>query len=88
MYKQSLLTMITQKVSLWGNSLGVRLPQAIIQQVGWKEGALVTISIEDNRIILSPAKPKYTLDELLKNATPEMQHDEVDFGEPIGEEIW
>lgn len=80
--------MVTQKVSMWGNSLGVRLPQAIVQQVGWKEGALVTILIEDNRIILSPVKPKYTLDELLKNATPEMQHDEVDWNEPVGEETW
>ncbi|PSF32500.1 AbrB/MazE/SpoVT family DNA-binding domain-containing protein [Aphanothece hegewaldii CCALA 016] len=80
--------MITQKVSMWGNSLGVRLPQAIIQQVGWKEGALVTISVENDQIILSPAKPKYTLEELLKNVTPQMQHDEVDFGDPVGEEIW
>ncbi|WP_206814357.1 AbrB/MazE/SpoVT family DNA-binding domain-containing protein [Chroococcus sp. FPU101] len=79
--------MITQKISMWGNSLGVRLPQAIIQQIGWEEGALVTISIEDNRIILTSTKPKYTLEELLKNVTPEMQHDEIDFGEPVGEEI-
>ncbi|GFE68520.1 transcriptional regulator/antitoxin, MazE [Chroococcus sp. FPU101] len=87
MYKQDCLTMITQKISMWGNSLGVRLPQAIIQQIGWEEGALVTISIEDNRIILTSTKPKYTLEELLKNVTPEMQHDEIDFGEPVGEEI-
>lgn len=80
--------MITQKVSLWGNSLGVRLPQAIVQQVGWKEGALVNITLEGDRIILSPARPKYTLDELLKNVTPQMQHDEVDFGESVGGEIW
>lgn len=80
--------MVTQQLSLWGDTLGIILPQAIIQRLGWKEGALVTISIEDDRIILSPAKPKYTLDKLLKNATPEMQHDEVDFGEPVGEEIW
>lgn len=87
MYKQDCLTMITQKISMWGNSLGVRLPQAIVQQIGWEEGALVTISIEDNRIILTSTKPKYTLEELLKNVTPEMQHDEIDFGELVGEEI-
>lgn len=79
--------MITQKISAWGNSLGVRLPQAIVQQVGWKEGAIVSITIKDNKVVLSTAKPTYTLDELLKNATPEMQHDEVDWGE-LGEESW
>ena len=46
------------------------------------------VVIEDNKIILTPAKPKYTLEELLKNVTPEMQHDELDWGEYVGEEIW
>ncbi len=80
--------MITQKISMWGNSLGIRLPQAITQQVKLQEGELLNISIEDNKIILTPAKPKYTLEELLKNVTPEMQHDELDWGDTIGEEIW
>lgn len=80
--------MITQKVSLWGNSLGVRLPQAIIQQMGLKQGDLVAISTEGNKIILSPARPKYNLDELLQDVTPDMQHNEIDWGEPVGEESW
>jgi antitoxin MazE len=80
--------MSTLKVSQWGNSLGIRLPQALVQQVGWKEGALVSITIEDNKLILSSAKPKYTLEELLKDAKPELQHDEIDWGEPVGEENW
>lgn len=80
--------MITQKVSMWGNSLGIRLPQAIVQQVELREGALVNISTENHKIILTPARPKYTLDELLKDVTPQMQHDELDWGEPVGEEKW
>ncbi|MBF2064875.1 MAG: AbrB/MazE/SpoVT family DNA-binding domain-containing protein [Calothrix sp. C42_A2020_038] len=80
--------MITQKISLWGNSLGIRLPQSIIQQIGLKQGDLVAISTEENKIILSPARPKYNLDELLQNVTPDMQHDEIDWGEPAGEESW
>ncbi|MEO0455158.1 MAG: AbrB/MazE/SpoVT family DNA-binding domain-containing protein [Cyanobacteria bacterium P01_A01_bin.114] len=80
--------MITQKVSLWGNSLGIRLPQAVAQQVGLTEGGLVSISIEENRLVLSPMHPEYTLEELLEGVTPEMQHDELDWGEPVGEEIW
>ncbi|BAY21941.1 transcriptional regulator/antitoxin, MazE [Calothrix sp. NIES-2100] len=80
--------MVTQKISTWGNSLGIRLPQIIIQQIGLKPGDLVAISTEGNKIILSPARPKYTLDELLKDITPDMQHDEVDWGEPVGEETW
>ena len=80
--------MLVQKVSYWGNSLGVRLPQAVVQQVDWAEGTTVSITIEDNRLILSPVKPKYSLEELLQNITPDMQHDEIDWGEPAGEETW
>ena len=80
--------MIVQKVSLWGNSLGVRLPQTIIQQMGLKQGDLVAISTEGNKIILSPARPRYNLDERLQDVTPDMQHNEMDWGEPAGEESW
>jgi antitoxin MazE len=79
--------MFVQKVSAWGNSLGIRLPQSIIQQMELKSGDLLAISTEGNRIILSPARPRYTLNELLKDITPDSQHDEMDWGEQVGEEI-
>ena len=80
--------MIEQKIGMWGNSLGIRLPKTITEQVDLQEGEIVCISIEGNNIILSPARPKYSLDDLLKDATPEMQHDELDWGQAIGEENW
>jgi antitoxin MazE len=80
--------MVTQKIAQWGNSLGVRLPQAIAQEIGLKAGTVITISTEGDKIVLSPAKPKYTLQELLKDVKPEQQHDEIDWGEPQGEEVW
>lgn len=80
--------MITQKISKWGNSLGIRLPQSIIQQFGWQEGEQVVISTKDHQIILSQARPKYSLADLLKDADPANQHSELDWGEARGEEIW
>ncbi|HEY9828890.1 MAG TPA: AbrB/MazE/SpoVT family DNA-binding domain-containing protein [Stenomitos sp.] len=80
--------MTTQKIALWGNSLGVRLPHAIAQQIGLKAGSLVTISTDGDKIVLSAAPPKYTLKQLLNSAKPEQQHDEVDWGEPVGDEAW
>ncbi|MEO0516960.1 MAG: AbrB/MazE/SpoVT family DNA-binding domain-containing protein [Cyanobacteria bacterium P01_A01_bin.116] len=79
---------IQQRVSTWGNSLGIRLPQAIAQQVGFTEGVSISISVEGDKVVLSPARPKYNLDELLKEATPDRQHDEIDWGESAGEETW
>lgn len=69
-----------------GNSLGIKLPQSIIQQMGLKQGDLVGTLTEENKIILSPARPRYNLYELLQDVTPDMQHDEIGWGEPVGEE--
>ena len=80
--------MAIQKVSAWGNSLGVRLPQALAQQVGFTEGVSISISVEGDKIVLAPTRPKYKLEELLEGMTPEMQHDELNWGEPVGEEVW
>jgi antitoxin MazE len=73
--------MKTQKVSKWGNSLGISLPDEIAVEMGLAEGTLLSIYTDGNRIILSPENPKYSLDELLQNVTPEMQHNECDWGE-------
>jgi antitoxin MazE len=79
---------VTQKVAQWGNSLGVRLPQAIAQEIGLKAGTIISITTEGDKIVLSPAKPQYTLQELLKEVSPEQQHEEIDWGESQGEEVW
>lgn len=79
---------IKQKISTWGNSLGIRLPQTLISQTDLKEGDEVTVTVDGGNIVLSPSKPSYTLEELLEGATPDLQHEEVDWGESVGEEIW
>lgn len=79
---------VTQKITKWGNSLGIRLPQPIIQQFGWKEGEQIEITAKDGQVILSLARPKYDLVELLRGATAESQHPEVNWGSTEGEEAW
>ena len=78
---------IRQKISVWGNSLGIRLPQVLIGQTELKEGDEVIVTVDRGNIVLSPTKPSYTLEELLKGTTPDMQHEEIVWGESVGE-IW
>ncbi|MGL5874902.1 MAG: AbrB/MazE/SpoVT family DNA-binding domain-containing protein [Xenococcaceae cyanobacterium] len=80
--------MIVQKITAWGNSLGIRLPQTLIQQTNLQEGDEVTVSVERGKIVLTPKKPTYTLEELLEGITPEMQHEEINWGAHKGEEVW
>jgi antitoxin MazE len=74
-------------VARWGNSLGVRVPKEVAAEVGLTEGAAVTIAAEAGRIVISPAVPRYTLEELLVGMTPEAMHEAFDWGPDVGREI-
>jgi len=81
--------MITTHIRKWGNSPAIRLPQSLLAQLNLKTDEEVEINIDEGRLILTPVKkPKYTLDELLAQISPENRHNEIDFGAPTGKEEW
>jgi len=79
---------MTTKVQRWGNSLAVRIPKVILDDLNMKEGSDISISVENNTIKIILIKKKPTLEELISKITPENKHDEVDWGKPEGAEIW
>ena len=79
------MTAIVQK---WGNSLAVRLPKAVAEQIEAAEGAELEMKVVENSLVLRTAKRKYSLAELLDQVTPKNLHDEVDWGKPKGKEAW
>jgi len=81
--------MITTHLRKWGNSLAVRFPQSLLAQLNIQVDGELEISVEEGRLILTPVnKPKYSLDDLLAQITLESLHDEIDFGKPVGKEVW
>ena len=75
------------QVTRWGNSLGVRIPKDIAGRVGLAEGARVEVeATEDDRIVISLARPRYVLDELLRGMTPEAMREAFDWGPDVGRE--
>ena len=80
--------MIT-RIQKWGNSLGVRIPKGIATDVRVAEGESVELSVEAGRLVIAPVKrQKYELDKLLEQVSSENLPGEIDFGKPIGKEIW
>jgi antitoxin MazE len=75
------------QVARWGNSLGLRIPKDIALRAGLREGARVEVEAEGDRIIISPARPRYVLAELLKGMTPEAMREAFDWGPDKGREI-
>ena len=80
--------MMTITVNKWGNSIGVRIPQPVANQVGLIAGSTVNIEVIDNKIVISPVQRQYQLDELLVGVTPELIGGEYDWGTPVGREVW
>lgn len=76
------------EIAKWGNSLAVRIPMGIAQQVGLKEGARVRVEVDDGSVMIRPAAPQYSLDDLVSRITPQNRHREIDWGAPVGGEVW
>jgi len=75
-------------VSRWGNSIAVRIPKAIAEGARLRVGDRVTLEVKGESIIMTPARKRYALEDLLAQMKPEHRHEEPDWGEPQGEEVW
>ncbi|MHB8708773.1 MAG: AbrB/MazE/SpoVT family DNA-binding domain-containing protein [Desulfuromonadales bacterium] len=76
------------KVQKWGNSLAVRLPKALADEVAVQLDTPVEISVRDHEIIVRPIVGKYRLDELLSQIKVDNLHGETLVEGPVGREIW
>jgi len=77
------------KVQKWGNSLALRIPKALAEDVQIEDGAKVDLSVKDGRLVIAPVKKvRYNLDELLAGVTRENLHGEVEMRGPAGKEYW
>lgn len=65
------------QVKKWGNSSAIRIPQTILAQFGVKENDQFDVEIDNQALVLRPAKKGYSLQELM---------DEMPNGLPIIEE--
>ncbi|MBE9056395.1 AbrB/MazE/SpoVT family DNA-binding domain-containing protein [Sphaerospermopsis sp. LEGE 08334] len=80
---------MTTFVAKWGNSLAIRIPKSIAEQVQLTEGVAINLTLEGNSIVITPQKrKKYTLDELLEGMTPDKFHPEFETGNAVGNEDW
>jgi antitoxin MazE len=76
------------QIGRWGNSLGLRLSRAVASEAKIAEGDTVDVSVEAGAIIVRPARPAYSLEELVNKITPRNRHGETEWGKPTGGEQW
>ncbi len=72
------------KIAKWGNSLALRIPQSLAEEMGIKENSAVYITVEEKSLCI---KKKLALDEMVETVTPDnVQRELIDHGKPRGKE--
>ena len=81
--------MMEVQVKEWGNSQGVRLSKAIMQEAGIRMNDYLQVEAHEGKIILSKAFHHKTLAERIQESgKPLTSIGEYDWGEPQGNEVW
>jgi antitoxin MazE len=82
---------MTTKVQKWGNSQGLRIARHVLEEAQISVGDDVNVTTRDGNIIISPVKRirgKYDIRELLSHIPKDYKPEEVDWGKPVGKEVW
>ncbi len=76
----------------WGNSLALRVPKAFADEIGAREGKAAEMTVSDGKLVVALTQPRrkrrYSLDKLVAGITPDNRHEEIDWGPPVGNEVW
>jgi antitoxin MazE len=72
-----------------GNSLAVRIPQAIVKEARLTEGDRLSLDLTgDGSIVLRSRHRMHSLDRLVAGIKPGNRHRETDWGTRRGKESW
>lgn len=82
--------MAIQTVKRWGNSLAVRIPASLAEEVALQEGQEVDVVVEDGRLQVRPhtAIRRFSLERLIQQHEEGKlaPHETIDWGDPVGNE--
>lgn len=75
-----------------GGSVMLAVPPALLDMLGLRPGAMVSLAVQGDRLIVEPCtRPHYSLDELLAQCDPsaEPTHEDREWldAKPVGDEL-
>ncbi len=77
----------------WGNSQGLRIPKSILDLLQWDNNEKVEITTNGTELIIKkePQHHRKTLEEMFQGYSEAKSNyvvEEIDWGEPVGDEVW
>jgi len=78
------------RIQKWGNSMALRIPKIIIDEMGLAENHQIELHLQDGALVVRRAETQdsYSLVDLVKDITPETSHSIIEFDGPKGKEVW
>ena len=79
------------KIQKWGNSQGLRFTKALLEEAQINVGDEVQVSVQKGRIVVEPAtkvRGRYDLEALVSKMPKGYRAEELDWGPPVGREVW
>lgn len=79
------------KVQKWGNSQGLRLSKELLSSAQIEVGDAVDVEVREGSLVVTPVRRVrggHDLRELVRRIPKDYEPEEVDWGPPIGREVW
>ena len=79
------------KIQKWGNSQGLRLARQILEDACISVGDDVEVAVREGMIVIAPVRRirgRQSLQELVARIPKNYKPKEMDWGKPLGNEVW
>ena len=72
----------------WGSSQGIRIPKYLLESINWLTDEAIEIVTEDDKIIITKSSKQKNIIELFADFHGDYISETIDWGTPVGKEIW
>jgi len=82
--------MIT-RIQKWGNSQGLRLSKELLSHVDISVGDEVHVTVREGSLVITPVhrvRGGLDLRELVRRIPKDYKAEELEWGDPVGREVW
>lgn len=79
---------MTVKLQKWGNSQGIRIPKIILDELDINEKDELELKTDGNKILIEKIDSRKNILDLFEGFDGNYESLEIDWGDPIGDEIW
>ena len=78
-------------IQKWGNSQGLRLSRTLLAEADIAVGDAVDVAVQEGALVVTPVRRVrggHDLRDLVRRIPRDYDHADVEWGAPVGREVW